>query len=90
MRYPLICRPMFLTLTYSDEFLPDDECVHKEHLKKFLVDLKKIIPVRYIACGEYGGKTGRAHYHAIIWSSNYFNSSSLELVKVNDAGGDYA
>lgn len=31
---------------------------------RFYLDGRKI---KYFACGEYGGKTGRPHYHAIIF-----------------------
>jgi hypothetical protein len=60
----------FITLTYSDEYLPDDLSVHKEHLQKFFKRLRKAIypsKIRYFACGEYGTKTQRPHYHAIVF-----------------------
>lgn len=59
----------FVTLTYSDRFVP--RCgVVKRHLQLYLKRLRKLSPrLRYYAVGEYGSKTGRPHYHAIIFNS---------------------
>lgn len=60
----------FITLTYSDKYLPTNASLRKEDLQKFFKRLRKsITPVRikYYACGEYGDKYGRPHYHAIIF-----------------------
>lgn len=32
---------------------------------------KRVDKVRYLACGEYGGITGRPHYHAILFGSEF-------------------
>lgn len=67
----------FLTLTYSDENLIHGELwptLHKRHLQLFLKRLrkkhgklsdKKLI---YYACGEYGERTYRPHYHMILFN----------------------
>lgn len=60
----------FLTLTYNDENLPKDLCVSKDELQRFFKRLRKEIyprAVRYFACGEYGDKSSRPHYHAIVF-----------------------
>lgn len=59
----------FICLTYSDEFLPVDYGLHKDHLQKFFKRLRKNskISLRYFACGEYGDQFGRPHFHAIIF-----------------------
>lgn len=60
----------FLTLTYDPEHLPDDLSLHKEHFQKFMKRLRKSLGnarIRFFACGEYGDKTDRPHYHAIIF-----------------------
>lgn len=57
----------FATLTYDDEHLPDDLLLHKEDLQKFWKRLRKERNVRYFACGEYGDRFGRPHFHAIIY-----------------------
>ncbi len=68
----------FVTLTFNDEWLPkmcgptkwsDMFTVRKEHIQKFMKRLRKEVdfPLRYFACGEYGGKHLRPHYHLIIF-----------------------
>lgn len=60
---------VFLTLTYSDENLPADLCVSKREVQLFMKRLRKIsrASLRYFACGEYGEKTFRPHYHLVLW-----------------------
>lgn len=76
----------FVTLTYSDRFMPKmyigDSGVDrigiivKSHLQKYFKRLRKEAPkLRYYAVGEYGSKTGRPHYHAII-----FNASERAII----------
>jgi len=63
----------FLTLTYAEEFLPEDNSVQKHEIQKFIMRYREhtkrrgLKPVRYLAVGEYGGKGDRAHYHAVIF-----------------------
>lgn len=56
----------FITLTYDNEHLPIDNSVHKEDLQKFIKRVRKKHAIKYFACGEYGEKHGRPHYHVII------------------------
>lgn len=67
----------FVTLTYSDNFLPLNEkgiiTLRKDDFqkfnKRFRINLKRKgldIPYKFIACGEYGGKLSRPHYHIIM------------------------
>lgn len=61
---------VFLTITYSPENLPADGSIHKEDLQLFLKRLRKALgeeKIRYFACGEYGEKYSRPHYHLIIF-----------------------
>lgn len=65
---------IFVTLTYSDENLPwfgeQTPSLDYEDVKKFMKRLRKKFPetkLRYFLCGEYGSKTLRPHYHAIIY-----------------------
>lgn len=53
----------FFTLTYEDEHLPFKLC--KDHLRSFL----DFFPYKFkfYAIGEYGPKTLRPHYHAILF-----------------------
>ena len=68
----------FITITYNDESIPYDWSVRKAELQNFFKrlrrnlerkgrDLKKM-PLRYFACGEYGDRRKRPHYHAILFN----------------------
>lgn len=73
----------FLTLTYNDDYLNWFEGMDpvtgeikkyaglvKEDLQKFIKDLRnkhRDIKIRYFACGEYGDKSSRPHYHLILF-----------------------
>lgn len=73
----------FITLTYSDEFVPENMCLVKKDLQLFLKRLRKELsriadqrydngklkpfPLKYFACGEYGETTSRPHYHLIMF-----------------------
>lgn len=63
----------FITLTYSPENLPDDNSIHKSELQKFFKRLRKHTGkrLRYFACGEYGEKNNRPHYHAVIFGYDF-------------------
>lgn len=63
----------FITLTYNDEHLPKDHSIHKEELQKFFKRIRKNTgqKLRYFACGEYGEKNNRPHYHAIIFGYDF-------------------
>ena len=61
----------FLTLTFDTEHLPVDNSVRLEAMQKFMRDLRyrvgKAFPLRYLLCGEYGSRRGRAHYHVLVF-----------------------
>lgn len=65
----------FVTLTYSDEnlmLLEDGTAtLWKYDLWKYFKEVRREMDeqLRYFACGEYGTKTKRPHYHAIIFNS---------------------
>lgn len=64
----------FITLTYNEDNLPKEGVV-KKHVQDFFKRLRSRLvessssPARisYLACGEYGSRTFRPHYHAIIF-----------------------
>lgn len=70
-------RNSFLTLTYSDEFLPIDGELKKRDLTLFLKKLRMFLfrkfgtTVRYFACGEYGTKSGRPHFHVCLFGEDF-------------------
>lgn len=66
----------FITLTYSDENLIYNEkdkqsTLHYPHIQKLWKILrKKGLSFKYFAVGEYGSKTKRPHYHALVFGYN--------------------
>ena len=65
---------LFLTLSYDRKNLPSDYMLNHRHFQLFMKKLRKREsgkrfpkPLRYLMCGEYGEKTYRCHYHAIIF-----------------------
>lgn len=64
---------LFVTLTYSDENLTYSDAgptLVKKDFQNFMKRLRKLTPnkLKYYAVGEYGSKTHRPHYHAIIFN----------------------
>lgn len=68
-------QPLFITCTYNPRHLPEHG-VFKEEFQLFMKRLRTNLSrkgidssnIRYFAVGEYGHKSGRSHYHAILWS----------------------
>lgn len=64
----------FLTLTYNDENIPISSggySLVRSDFQKFMKRLRKhanTTKIKYYACGEYGDKTERPHYHAIVFN----------------------
>lgn len=80
----------FVTLTYDDDHLPYTPAgiptLVKRDFQLFFKRLRKRIDkkVKYFACGEYGSRTQRPHYHILIfgWQPDY-----RDLVPIK--GGTY-
>lgn len=81
-KWPVNC---FLTLTYSNDYIPTKRTLKKADLQKFWKKLRKTQkePIRYIACGEYGPKTLRPHYHACVFN---YRPTDLKEYKKNIVG----
>lgn len=66
----------FLTLTYDDDSLPMVQgadgapvpTLRPTDLQLFLKRLRNHVRFRFFAVGEYGSRTWRPHYHAILFS----------------------
>lgn len=64
----------FVTLTYSPEHVPISPngfmTLDKEAFPLFMKRLRKLTTnkLKYYACGEYGTKNKRPHYHAIVFN----------------------
>lgn len=78
-----------VTLTYNDLNLPIGGSLVPDHLTKWLKRLRKILApkkIRYYVVGEYGGKTKRPHYHAIIFGLDPFTAGGI-VTPVGRIGG---
>jgi len=68
--------PIFLTLTYNEDHVPTTKhgikTLDKKHVQLWLKKLRKLqakyspISIKYFFVGEYGSKTNRPHYHAVL------------------------
>jgi len=69
----------FITFTYATHNLSMSssgaQTLVKSHLQKFFKRLRQcnvrrgnLLPIKYYAVGEYGSKTKRPHYHALIFN----------------------
>lgn len=84
----------FLTLTYSDEHLPRSNSLVLEHLQGFMKRLRSDVfyktektGLRFFACGEYGSKTNRPHYHLLLLNTDF---ADKKLIKSGSAYNLYA
>jgi len=62
----------FITLTFNEDYVPNDGCVNKEELQRYLKRLRYYLDVekrklRYFGVGEYGDNTWRPHYHMCLF-----------------------
>lgn len=59
---------LFATFTYSPENLPPHGDLRHRDWQLFAKRARRRLgPFRYLMCGEYGEKTGRPHYHALLF-----------------------
>jgi len=63
----------YITLTYRDADLPENGCLKKSDFQKFIKRLRNNTKqkIRYFMCGEYGDKTNRPHYHALLFGYKF-------------------
>lgn len=66
-------RNAFVTLTFNEANLPGNRSLDVSVFQKFMKRLRKSLshPVRFFHCGEYGGKLGRPHYHALLFGHDF-------------------
>lgn len=80
-------KSIFATLTYAPEHCPGE--LVPRHLQLFIKRLRKAARgnhpqlvgnrVRYVACGEYGDRAGRPHYHAILFGLDFLDARRVRL-----------
>jgi hypothetical protein len=76
----------FITLTYSDDHVPENGSLRYEDFQKFMKRLRKRYsgvepsaspdspdkyPIRFYMCGEYGENFGRPHFHACLFNFDF-------------------
>lgn len=67
----------FVTYTYNEEHLPNPPFVSRREVQLLNKRLRKALAplkIRFFACGEYGKRGKRPHYHEIIF--NWFPSDA--------------
>lgn len=64
-------RNCFVTLTYENA----PPALVKKDLQDFFKRLRHQVKFRYLACGEYGDKTRRPHYHALIFGEDFLGGA---------------
>ena len=72
---------VFITLTYNETNLPENNDLQPEELVLFWKRLRKALggrKIKYYACGEYGEKYRRPHYHAIVFGLGIQEKSEIE------------
>lgn len=86
-------KALFLTLTYNNEHLPISDkgfpTLDKRDLQLFFKRLRKYFSgtsIRYYIAGEYGSKTHRPHYHAIIYGIGVDSFSDTVFRGNNEIG----
>lgn len=69
---------VFTTLTYDEKHLPPT--LEKLHVQLWLKRLRRRAtePVRFFASGEYGEKSERPHYHAILYGIDVLQRDVIE------------
>lgn len=63
----------FITLTYSDENMPEGGSLCMDDYQRFMKRLRKRFGngIRFCGCGEYGDTTFRPHYHILLLSHDF-------------------
>ena len=86
----------FLTLTYRNSDLPKTDdgvpTLSKRDWQLFMKRLREHFSsfrIRFFAAGEYGPKTLRPHYHAIIFGLDLSDLSDLRQIGKNEIGNQY-
>lgn len=78
----------FLTLTYDSARLPSSRSLEYADFSGFMKRLRKRVvgvsvqadgrrPIRFFCAGEYGGETGRPHWHAILFNTRFGDEQTL-------------
>lgn len=96
---------IFLTLTYSDDFIPTIKLYNRDNHKSldlpvlFYADVQSFLKrlrkrfekykIRFFCCGEYGGKTKRPHYHMLLYGLPLSAIDDLDLLYCSNRNNYY-
>lgn len=75
--------PSFMTLTYRDDKLPENDygesTLRKKQLQNWIHNCRKNVGAfRFYACGEYGSRnTNRPHYHMVVFPEDALTPRAL-------------
>jgi len=58
---------LFATLTYDDQHLETGRSLPLAHVKSYFASLRRKYAVAHFTVGEYGEKTGRPHWHSLLF-----------------------
>lgn len=75
----------FITLTYSDTHLKSPKLIYKDW-QNFMKKLRKTVPqaIGVMVVGEYGEKTKRPHWHAILFNFDFKDKVFLRENELGD------
>jgi hypothetical protein len=76
----------FVTLTYDNQNIPVHHSLHVREWQLFMKKLRKHFApskIRFFACGEYGPKTLRPHYHALLFNCYFPDQKLLKTLPNN-------
>lgn len=77
---------VYVTLTYSDEYLPEGGTLCLRDVQLFMKRLRKARApsrIRFFAGGEYGETNGRPHYHLLIFNCEFVDAVPFTEYKGN-------
>lgn len=72
---------VFLTVTYNDKFLPENNSLVPNDLTNFIKRLRRRLgakSLRYYACGEYGSGQERPHYHLALFGVGRHHEEDIQ------------
>ncbi|WNK14320.1 MAG: replication initiator protein [Microvirus sp.] len=86
----------FVTLTYDDDHLAHNQ-LDKRDLQNTFKRIRHHHKIKYYACGEYGEKFGRKHFHALVIRdgtedldyNNYWKNGEIHVGSITDASIAY-
>lgn len=70
----------FLTLTYDDDHVPYRGSLDYSDFQRFLKRLRRLRAgktLRFFACGEYGERLGRPHFHCALFNEAFLSDRKV-------------